>query len=44
MGTGAEYTEPAEDHQRNDEAPEDHCRDQEPDSASGTHARTSTHS
>jgi hypothetical protein len=26
---GSEYVEPAEDHHKNDEAPEDHCRDEE---------------
>jgi hypothetical protein len=28
-GSDSEWVEAGEDHQRNDEAPEDHCRDEE---------------
>jgi CheY-like chemotaxis protein len=36
---GLEFVEPAEDHHKNDEAPEDHSRDQEPNSSLRTDAR-----
>jgi hypothetical protein len=32
--SGSEFVEGVEDHQRNHEAPEDHCRDEEADSPS----------
>lgn len=36
---GSEYVEPAEDHHKNDEAPEDHCRDEEGQAALHESAR-----
>ena len=36
---GSEFVEPVEDHHRNDEAPEDHSRDEEPNSLSPTSGR-----
>jgi len=38
--SGPEFVEAVEDHQRDDEAPEDHCRNEEPASPLEAHART----
>ncbi len=40
-GSGSEFVEAVEDHQRNDEPPEDQCRDEETGSLSRFQARTS---